>query len=157
LEILSPAWRDALERFAAMAEAGELPEDVSARFGTRTAGRRPYGWKTMRTAGSRPCGADTETEVYARWLWYELYKYWMDALDDGRLLARVDRSLDMLLLGMALDRALPGEGPFLRRLSREIEHCEENLEKLLERRPGKDGGFRPGKGGFPFGMRGGRY
>ena len=56
----------------------------------------------------------------------------MDALDDGMLLARVDRALDMLLLGLAMDQALPGEGPFLRRISREIEHCEENLAALLK-------------------------
>ncbi len=105
LEILSPAWKDALERFAALAEAGQLPAEL----------RQPE-----------------QSEAYARWLWYELYKYWMDALDDGELLGRVDRSLDMLRLGMAMDRALPGEGPFLRRLSREIEHCEENLAALLD-------------------------
>lgn len=104
LEILSPAWKDALERFAAMAEADQLPDDVLA---------------------------PVQPEPCARWLWYELYKYWLDALDDGKLLARVDRALEMLLLGMAMDRALPGEGPFLRRISREIEHCEENLAALL--------------------------
>jgi hypothetical protein len=118
LEILSPAWRDGLDRFAALAETGELPEDVLDLFGTRT-------------AECRPCMAKAEPEAYARWLWYELYKYWLDALDDGKLLARVDRSLDMLLLGVAMDSALPGEGPFLRRISREIEHCEENLAALL--------------------------
>ena len=110
LEILSPAWKDALERFLALAEA-------------------------ERTAERRPCGAAAmmlpDPEPYARWLWYELYKYWLDALDDGKLLARVDRALDMLLLGLAMDQALPGEGPFLRRISREIEHCEENLAALL--------------------------
>ena len=105
LEILSPAWKDALERFAAMAEADQLPDDVLA---------------------------PVQPEPCARWLWYELYKYWLDALDDGKLLARVDRALEMLLLGMAMDRALPGEGPFLRRISREIEHCEENLAALLK-------------------------
>ena len=104
LEILSPVWRDALERFLALAEAGELPENP----------RPPL-----------------DPEPYARWLWYELYKYWLDALDDGALLARVDRALLMLALGLAMDQALPGEGPFLRRLSREIEHCEENLAALL--------------------------
>ena len=110
LEILSPAWKDALERFLALAEA-EL-----------TAERHPC-------AGVLPTPPDPEP--YARWLWYELYKYWLDALDDGKLLARVDRALDMLLLGLAMDQALPGEGPFLRRISREIEHCEENLAALL--------------------------
>ena len=110
LEILSPAWKDALERFLALAEA------------ERTAERRPC-------AGVLPTLPDPEP--YARWLWYELYKYWLDALDDGKLLARVDRALDMLLLGLAMDQALPGEGPFLRRISREIEHCEENLAALL--------------------------
>ena len=105
LEILSPVWKDALERFVDMAEGGALPEDVLN---------------------------PAEPEEYARWLWYELYKYWMDALDDGKLLGRVDRSLDMLWLGLAMDRALPGDGPFLRRISREVEHCEENLTALLE-------------------------
>ena len=104
LEILSPAWKDALERFAAAAEAGTLSNDVLT---------------------------PAEPELYARWLWYELYKYWLDALDDGELLGRVDRALAMLLLGMAMDAALPGEGPFLQRVSREIEHCEENLKALL--------------------------
>ena len=103
LEILSSAWKDALERFAAIAQTKQLPTDEPE-----------------------------NPEVYARWLWYELYKYWLDALDDGQLLSRVDRALDMLLLGLAMDKALPGEGPFLRRLSREIEHCEENLAALLE-------------------------
>ena len=131
LEILSPAWKDALERFAAMAENGELPEDTSALFETRTAGCRPYRRKTVRTAGCRPCMAKSKSEEYARWLWYELYKYWLDALDDGNLLGRVDRSLDMLRLGIAMNWAFPAEGPFLRRISREIEHCEENLAALL--------------------------
>ena len=161
LEILSPAWKDALERFAAMAEAGALPEDASALFETRTAGCRPYRAGTLRTAGCRPyrrittrtagcrpykqkttrtaeCRpymAETASEEYARWLWHELYKYWMDALDDGNLLGRVDRSLDMLRLGIAMDRAFPEEGPVLRRISREIEHCEENLAALLPPSP----------------------
>lgn len=103
LELLSPAWKDALERFLALAEAGTLPD-----------------------------GVPDDPEPYARWLWYELCKYWLDALDDGRLLARAERSLAMLLLGLAMDQALPDEGPFLQRISREIEHCEENLEALLE-------------------------
>ena len=106
LEILSPAWKDALERFLALAEAGRLPD-----------------------------GPPEDPEPYARWLWNQLYKYWLDALDDGNLLGRVDRSLDMLRLGMAMDRALPGEGPFLRRISREIEHSEENLAALLGQDP----------------------
>ncbi len=106
LEILSPAWEDALRRFSALVETGRLPSALPA---------------------------PAAPEPYARWLWYELYKYWLDALDDGRLLPRVDRSLAMLLLGLAMDEALPDEGPFLRRISREIEHCEENLSALSER------------------------
>ena len=88
----------------------------------------------MAEAGGLPAGMLTlpDPEPYARWLWYELYKYWLDALDDGKLLGRVNRSLDMLLLGAAMDQSLPGEGPFLRRISREIEHCEENLAALLK-------------------------
>ena len=105
LEILSPAWKDALERFASLAEAGRLPAGLLL---------------------------PSDPEPYARWLWYELYKYWLDALDDGMLLARVERSLAMLLLGLAMDQVLSGEGPFLRRISREIEHCEENLAALRD-------------------------
>lgn len=107
LEILSPEWKDALERFAALAETGQLPPDLL----------------TLETP--------EDPDRYARWLWHSLYKYWMDALDDGKLLARVDRSLAMLLLALAMDRALPGTESHLRRLSREIEHCEENLAALL--------------------------
>ncbi|MBQ1372562.1 MAG: flagellin lysine-N-methylase [Oscillospiraceae bacterium] len=102
LEILSPDWEKALRRFAAKAEAGELSP------------------------------APVQGEACIRWLWYSLYKYWLDALDDGALLARVDRSLIMALLGAEMDLTLPGEGPFLRRLSREVEHCEENLSALLQ-------------------------
>lgn len=108
LELLSPAWEDALRRFAALAEQDALP-------------------RTPRTP--------EQAEACARWLWYSLFKYWMDALDDGNLLGRVARSLYMVQLGDAMDRALPGEGPFLRRISREIEHCEENLAALLPTEP----------------------
>lgn len=104
LEILSPGWKAALECFLALAEADALPDGF------------------LHTN----C-----PEVYARWLWYSLYKYWLDALDDGNLRGRVERSLCMTLLGLAMDQALPGQGPFLRQLSREIEHCEENLTALL--------------------------
>ena len=157
LEILSPDWRDALERFAALTETGtaerrpcrpghsERSEESAppspvpccllpaacclVRAGNRRADRPRCGGE-RRADCPRYTGEDPE--VYARWLWYELYKYWLDALDDGMLLARVDRSLAMLLLGIAMDRALPGEGPFLRRISREVEHCEENLTALLD-------------------------
>ena len=72
-----------------------------------------------------------QPEVYARYLAHNLFKYWLDALEDGRLLARVDRSLGMTLLGLALDRAFPGRDRFLQRISREVEHSEENLAALL--------------------------
>ena len=130
LDILSPAWRDALERFLALEETERTAECRPCTAEGRARNERP----------DRDCLAPPDPEPYARWLWYALYKYWMDALDDGRLLPRVDRSLAMLLLGLSMDRALPGEGPFLRRISREIEHCEENLAALLEdcANPGKD-------------------
>ncbi len=105
LEILSPAWRDTLDELRRRLDAGELPDGYLI--------------------------PDTP-EVYARYLWCSLYKYWLDAADDGLLLARVRRSVAMTLLGLVLDRALPAGRSHLQRLSREIEHCEENLAALLE-------------------------
>ena len=106
LEILSPAWAEQLERF-------------------RTLLRNETGAQCAPLQTERP-------EVYARYLAYSLYKYWLDALDDGNLIGRVARSVSMTLLGLAMDRAFPEEGPFLQRISREIEHCEENLAALLQ-------------------------
>ncbi len=104
LEILSPEWREGLE--------------------------------ALRGADGAHCAPPQEAspstdEVYARYLWCSLYKYWLDAADDGRLLPRVRRSFDMTLLGRAMDRLVPGDRSWLQRISREIEHCEENLEALL--------------------------
>ena len=154
LEILSPAWAEALERFrsvlrdagahcaplrdglAAGAHCAPLRDGLAAGAhcaplqvrANRRAGRG------VRAANGRPYGQfmPSDPEVYARYLACSLYKYWMDALDDGNLTGRVRRSVEMTLLGLAMDQALPGEGPFLRRISREIEHCEENLAALLE-------------------------
>ena len=109
LEILSPAWGEKL---------AQLRAHLKNRAGAQCAPLREP-WET-----------DTP-EVYARYLAYSLYKYWLDALDDGNLLGRVERSISMTLLGLAMDQAFPGEGPFLQRISREIEHCEENLAALL--------------------------
>ena len=102
LELLNPDWTDALNRF--LDRTDELPAD----------------WLEP-----------DEPELYARYLWFSLFKYWLDAADDGLLLARVRRSLSMTLLGLAMDRVLPAERSWLQRISREIEHCEENLEALL--------------------------
>ena len=99
LEILSPVWKEQLDRFRASPQGGlQQPE---------------------------------QPETYARYLACSLYKYWLDALDDGNLLGRVERSVSMTLLGLAMDQAFPAEGPFLQRISREVEHCEENLDALL--------------------------
>ena len=103
LEILNPGWRAALSRFLDLAD--ELPAD----------------W-----------ASPDQPEVYARYLWFSLYKYWLDAADDGILLPRVRRSLSMTLLGLAMDRMIPGERSWLQRISREIEHCEDNLTGLAE-------------------------
>ncbi|MBQ2597871.1 MAG: flagellin lysine-N-methylase [Oscillospiraceae bacterium] len=105
LEILSPDWKTALAAFAARLEADGVPEDLFE---------------------------PEQPEVYARYLWYSLYKYWLDAADDGALLPRVRRSAAMTLLGLAMDRIIPGERSWLQRISREIEHCEENLAALLK-------------------------
>ena len=110
LEILSPAWGEKLARFRTL-----LRKDA----GTHCA-PLPGLWET------------DSPERYARYLACSLYKYWLDALDDGNLIGRVERSVSMTLLGLALDRAFPDEGPHLQRISREIEHCEENLAALLE-------------------------
>ncbi len=106
LEILSPAWGDELQALRRRLETGELPDGY--------------------LLPDRP-------EVYSRYLWCSLFKYWLDAADDGQLLPRVRRSLAMTLLGLAMDRVLPAERSHLQRISREIEHCEENLEALLQK------------------------
>ncbi|MBO4419097.1 MAG: flagellin lysine-N-methylase [Oscillospiraceae bacterium] len=105
LELLSPAWGEALERFRML-----LRNEAGAQYA--------------------PLQTD-RPEVYARYLAYSLYKYWLDALDDGNLAGRVERSVSMTLLGLAMDRAFPEDGPFLQRISREVEHSEENLAALL--------------------------
>ena len=104
LEILSPEWREGLEA-------------LRGANGTRCAPQQEVSPR-----------ADA---VYARYLWCSLYKYWLDAADDGRLLSRVRRSFDMTLLGRAMDQLVPKDRSWLQRISREIEHCEENLEALL--------------------------
>lgn len=113
LEILSPVWKEQLERFRAMLRDGA---------GARSAPLQPQQGELPET---------DQPERYARYLACSLYKYWLDALDDGNLLGRVERSVSMTLLGLAMDRAFPKQGPFLQRISREIEHCEENLAALL--------------------------
>ena len=111
LEILSPAWKEQLERFQA-----QLRDKADGRCALL-----PVGLPET-----------DQPELYARYLACSLYKYWLDALDDGNLLGRVERSVSMTLLGLAMDQAFPGEGPFLHRISREVEHCEENLAALLD-------------------------
>ena len=122
LEILSPAWKEQLERFRTM-----LRDEVGAHCAPLRRQNRACG-RCAPLQGGLP--ETDQPEVYARYLACSLYKYWLDALDDGNLLGRVERSISMTLLGLAMDRALPGEGPFLQRISREIEHCEENLAAL---------------------------
>ena len=132
LEILSPAWGERLAQLRAHLKNRAGAQCAPLR-GTRTAECRPYvqGGAGAQCAPLRePWETDTP-EVYARYLAFSLYKYWLDALDDGNLLGRVERSISMTLLGLAMDQAFPGEGPFLQRISREIEHCEENLAALL--------------------------
>ena len=111
LEILSPAWGEKLEQLRALLQHG---------VGAPCA---PLQGELLET---------DKPERYARYLACSLYKYWLDALDDGNLLGRVERSVSMTLLGLAMDRAFPSEGPHLQRISREIEHCEENLTALLK-------------------------
>ena len=106
LEILSPGWKQSLQELRLRLDAGRVPDGY--------------------LIPERP-------EIYARYLWCSLYKYWLDAADDGQLLARVRRSAAMTLLGLAMDRVLPAERSCLQRISREIEHCEDNLETLLKR------------------------
>ena len=123
LEILSPTWKEHLARFLA-----SLRDEA----GTRCAPLRRRDRVDVRCAllqGGLP--ETDQPELYARYLACSLYKYWLDALDDGNLLGRVERSVSMTLLGLAMDQAFPGEGPFLQRISREVEHCEENLAALL--------------------------
>ena len=104
LEILSSEWKQALQALRHMLREGSVPEGFLI---------------------------PEQPELYARYLWYSLYKYWLDAADDGGLLPRVRRSMAMTLLGLAMDRLVPKDRSWLQRISREIEHCEENLEALL--------------------------
>ena len=122
LEILSPVWKEQLERFQA-----QFRDEAGAHCAPLRRQNRACG-RCAPLQGGLP--ETDQPEVYARYLACSLYKYWLDALDDGNLLGRVERSISMTLLGLAMDRALPGEGPFLQRISREIEHCEENLAAL---------------------------
>ena len=152
LEILSPEWREGL---------GTLKERLrpAGAHCKRVQRRQPCGlsryiaesyarsdmpclWAASplrgitQAAGAhcaplRGCPDSAGEEIYARYLWYSLYKYWLDAADDGRLLARVRRSLAMTGLGLAIDRLVPKDRSWLQRISREIEHCEENLDALL--------------------------
>ena len=66
----------------------------------------------------------TDTEVTGSIILYDMQPF-------NRLLLRL--SIGMLLLGLAMDSTFPDEGPFLQRISREIEHCEENLTALLRK------------------------
>ena len=105
LEILSPDWKQALDAFTARLDADGVPDSLYE---------------------------PDQPEVYSRYLWYSLFKYWLDAADDGLILPRVRRSAEMTLLGLAMDRTVPGARSWLQRISREIEHCEENLAALLQ-------------------------
>ena len=132
LEILSPAWGEKMAQFRALLQ-NEAGAHCAPLRGTRTAECRPYS-RGAAGAHCAPLREPWETgrpELYARYLAHSLYKYWLDSLDDGNLIGRVERSVSMTLLGLAMDRTFPGEGPFLQRISREIEHCEENLAALL--------------------------
>ena len=104
LEILSSEWKQALQTLQRGLREGRMPEGFLI---------------------------PEQPELYARYLWYSLYKYWLDAADDALLLPRVRRSMAMTLLGLAMDRLVPKDRSWLQRISREIEHCEENLEALL--------------------------
>lgn len=120
LEILSPAWRDGLS---------SLRDTRGERWPLRSSRGEVWPLGSAATAAKAP----PREEIYARYLWCSLYKYWLDAADDGRLLPRVRRSFAMTLLGLAMDRRIPKDRSWLQRISREIEHCEENLEALLTR------------------------
>ncbi len=147
LEILSPEWREGLETLRErLSEADgqtrksqeegpllqEYPGTSVILRGDRPRERiRPLAVRLFRLL---PPAADSLSFLhkrYARYLWYSLYKYWLDAVDDGRLLARVRRSFAMTLLGLEMDALVPRGESWLRRISREVEHCEENLEALL--------------------------
>ncbi len=129
LEILSPAWWEKLERFRTLLRNGA---GAHLSDGPNMQAETQHIWLPELMQSSAPLQTD-QPEIYARYLAYSLYKYWLDALDDGDLIGRVERSISMTLLGLAMDHAFPDEGPHLQRISREIEHCEENLGALLSR------------------------
>ena len=137
LEILSPEWREGLQALIdCLGEAGAhrapLRKDRVREAGAHCAPLRKDRVRKASAHGAPPgAGSGSEAELYARYLWYSLFKYWLDAADDGQLLPRVRRSFAMTELGCAMDRLVPQAESWLRRISREIEHCEENLEALL--------------------------
>ncbi len=102
LEQLEPAWTRALQQ---LAETERLP--------------------------APPAGPELDLDL-GRALYYTLYKYWLDACDDGRLLCRVQRCLTAVLLPVLL-AGLPGALPPRTQLlhcCRELEHNDENLAAL---------------------------
>lgn len=109
LEILSPEWQEGLKVLTSRLREADGQ------------------WPPLQR-----CSGAEDAEVCLRYLRCSLYKYWLDALDDGRLLARVRRSLAMTELGRAMDLLVPKDRSWLQRISREIEHCEENLARLLD-------------------------
>ncbi len=118
LELLSPDWGEALaelESFAASSKEGVRRDDARAAF-----------------------AADCRQDVYPRLLFWTLYKYWLDACDDGRLLPVLRRAAAGTLLAREMNRMRYRKDgrtdplPVISSLCRETEHNEENLQALLD-------------------------
>ena len=122
LEILSDAWRARLLRLQDFVR--RAPEEDH------------YRAERYEFCRIRP------QEIYVRYFYGQLWKFWMDACAEGHLLAVVKRALagTLLLRELHLMEYIQktGADPLqpMYQLSRETEHSEQNLSALLDRMDG---------------------
>lgn len=107
LEILSPEWRSLLAQLAEKCRQNEHP---------------------------RFCVCAEREKEYAGILAATLYKYWLEAADDGILLPKVQQAVVCILLLQELQKTVPEIGTvgLYHRIARELEHNEENLAAMRE-------------------------
>lgn len=98
-------------------------------------------WKTVLAQFSAHCRQETHEHrivhsghdaEYASILTATLFKYWLEAADDGILLPKVQQAVVCILLLRELQAMEPGADTIetYHRIARELEHNEENLEAM---------------------------